>query len=248
MLELYHAGLTACSKKSRLTLKEKGLDYVSHYVDLGRFEHHRPEYLALNPNGLVPTLVHDGTIVVESTVINEYIDEAFPDIPLRPSDPAGRAKMRLWGKMADEALGPNMVVAFSAKSGIGEGVRSLDPDELEEVLKRTPLIERRNAFRKLAEHGRFTDEDFAAAHEKAGFILEKAEAALADGPYLTGDMYTLADINMLPFMHRYRERVVPDLFTPERVPRLCDWLDRLLDRPAVKVTFAASDETRPTAA
>jgi glutathione S-transferase len=61
-------------------------------------------------------------------------------------------------------------------------------------------------------------------------------------------MYTLADINMLPFMHRYRERVVPDLFTPARVPRLCDWLDRLLDRPAVKATFADSDETRPTAA
>jgi glutathione S-transferase len=53
---------------------------------------------------------------------------------------------------------------------------------------------------------------------------------------------------MLPFMHRYRERVVPDLFTPSRVPRLCDWLDRLLDRPAVKATFADSDETRPTAA
>ncbi len=102
MLELYHAGLTTCSKKARHCLAEKGLDYVSHYVNLRRFENHRPEYLALNPNGVVPTLVHDGTVIIESTFINEYLDEVFPDPPLIPSDPATRARMRGWGKMADD--------------------------------------------------------------------------------------------------------------------------------------------------
>ena len=75
ILELYHSGLTACSKKTRLCLREKGLDYVSHYIDLSRFEQHTPEYLALNPNGLVPTLVHDGAVIIESTVINEYLED-----------------------------------------------------------------------------------------------------------------------------------------------------------------------------
>ena len=63
MLELYHAGLTTCSKKARLCLAEKGLDYVSHYVNLRERENHRPEYLAINPNGVVPTLVHDGRTI-----------------------------------------------------------------------------------------------------------------------------------------------------------------------------------------
>ena len=102
MLELYHAGLTSCSKKARLCLVEKGLDYVSHYMNLREFVHHRPEYLAINPNGVVPSLVHDGVAIIESTFINEYIDEVFPDPPLKPADAAGRSRMRVWGKMADE--------------------------------------------------------------------------------------------------------------------------------------------------
>ena len=71
-LELYHAGLTSCSKKSRLCLREKDLPYRSHYLSLNKFEHHDPGYLKLNPNGLVPTLVHNGTVIIESGVINEY--------------------------------------------------------------------------------------------------------------------------------------------------------------------------------
>ena len=96
MLELYHAGLTACSKKVRLSLREKGLSYVSHYVELGRFQQHDPDYLKLNPNGLVPTLIHDGVPVIESTVINEYLDDVFPEVLLRPGDPVERARMRVW--------------------------------------------------------------------------------------------------------------------------------------------------------
>ena len=102
MLELYHAGLTSCSKKARLCLKEKGLPYVSHYLSLTAFDHHDPAYLKLNPNGLVPTLVHDGNVVIESGVINEYLDEVFPEVPLKPKDALGRARMRVMSKMADE--------------------------------------------------------------------------------------------------------------------------------------------------
>ena len=82
-LALYHSGLTTCSKKSRLCLKEKGLPYESHFVRLDKFEHHDPAYLKLNPNGLVPTLVHDGKVIIESGVINEYVDEVFPDRHIR---------------------------------------------------------------------------------------------------------------------------------------------------------------------
>lgn len=245
MLELYHAGLTACSKKSRIVLKEKGLDYISHYVSLSDFEHHDPEYLKLNPNGLVPTLVHDGVVIIESTVINEYLDEVFPDVPLRPATPAGRAKVRLWAKMADEALGPNMIVTFSNAGGIGKSARALEGEALEALIERIPLMERRAVITKITKGGGFSETEFAAAREKAGFIVDRAEQALSEGPYLAGDEYSLADINMVPFMHRYRQRVVPDKVTPENAPHVCEWLDRILARPAVVDAFAISDETRP---
>jgi len=248
MLELYHAGLTACSKKVRLCLREKGLDYVSHYVDLGKFAQHDPDYLKLNPNGLVPTLVHDGAAIIESTVINEYLDDVFPEVPLRPADPVERARARVWGKLADEALGPNMVVAFSGPSNIGRAARSLAAADIDGVLDRIPLIERRNVISKISRGGGFTDDDFAAAREKAGFIVRRAEQALEAGPYLAGSTYSLADINMIPFMDRYRERVVPDLFTERQHPRLCDWCDRVLARPAAIATWADSEETRAPAA
>jgi glutathione S-transferase len=72
--------------KSLLCLKEKGLEFVSHYVDLLRFEQHQPDFVKVNPNGQVPVLVHDGAVITESAVINEYLDDAFPEVPLRPAD------------------------------------------------------------------------------------------------------------------------------------------------------------------
>jgi glutathione S-transferase len=85
MLELYHAGLTQASVKVRLTLKEKGLAYKSHLLNIPDGEHLTPQYLAINPDGQVPALVHDGVVITETTVINEYLEDAFPEPRLRPA-------------------------------------------------------------------------------------------------------------------------------------------------------------------
>ena len=92
MLVLYHAGLTTCSKQVRFCLREKGLAYESRYVDLLRFEHLRPDYLRLNPHGVVPTLVHDGHAIINSACINEYIDEVFPRAAAEPAGSARSAR------------------------------------------------------------------------------------------------------------------------------------------------------------
>ena len=70
----------------RLCLEEKGIAWTGHRLDLMKFENLRPDYLAMNRNGVVPTIVHDGTVIVESSIINEYLDDEFPDTPLRPDD------------------------------------------------------------------------------------------------------------------------------------------------------------------
>jgi glutathione S-transferase len=79
MLELYHAHISTCSQKVRLCLAEKGLEWTSHPIEFFRGEHLTPAYLALNPNGVVPTLVHDGRPVIDSSVICEYLEEIAPD-------------------------------------------------------------------------------------------------------------------------------------------------------------------------
>jgi glutathione S-transferase len=84
MLELYHNIISTCSQKVRLCFAEKGLTYVDRHFEFRDGGHLSPEYLKLNPNGVVPTLVHDGNPVIDSSVIVEYLDEAFPETSLTP--------------------------------------------------------------------------------------------------------------------------------------------------------------------
>ena len=83
MLELYHNINSVCAQKVRIALKEKGRDAQEHVLTL-RGDQNEPAYLKLNPSGVVPTLVHDGVPIVESSLILYYIDEIFPDPPLMP--------------------------------------------------------------------------------------------------------------------------------------------------------------------
>ena len=103
-LALYHAWVSSASRRVRFALEEKQVAYQAILVDLLAFEQHTPEYLALNPNGWVPTLVHDGVPVVESSVICEYIDEVLRGPALVPADPHDRARMRVWAKWTDEVV------------------------------------------------------------------------------------------------------------------------------------------------
>ena len=104
MLTLYDFGNSVCCQKVRITLRAKGLDWEARRVDLFKSEQYDPDYLKMNPKGVVPTLVHDGRPVIESTLICEYLDETFPDPPLIPNDAYGRTRMRLWSKFVDEGL------------------------------------------------------------------------------------------------------------------------------------------------
>jgi len=101
VLELYHSVSSVCAQKVRVALAEKGLDYKNHLMTL-RGDQFDPAYMKLNPNGVVPTLVHDGRVVIESSVILYYLDEAFPEPPLMPRDPLQRARVRMVNKLIDE--------------------------------------------------------------------------------------------------------------------------------------------------
>src|SRR5258708_36861064 len=103
-LALYHNDMSSCAQKGRLMLAEKGLEWESRHLDLRAGEHQKEWYIKLNPRAVVPTLIDGDIVVPESNVINEYLDERFPDPPLKPADPFGRAKIRLSTKHPDNGV------------------------------------------------------------------------------------------------------------------------------------------------
>src|SRR5215469_12289029 len=104
MLALYHNDMSLCAQKVRVCLAEKGLEWENRHLVLRAAEHQQPWYRKLNRRAVVPTLIDGDKVIPESNVILEYLDETFPDPPLAPRDPFGRARMRLWTKQLDEDI------------------------------------------------------------------------------------------------------------------------------------------------
>ena len=240
MLKLYHAEPLANSLKALIPLKEKGLAFESVYVDLHKFEQHEPWFVAINPEGQVPVLDHDGTIITQSSVINEYLEDAFPDAPpLRPADPVGKARMRIWNKFIDEHV-MNYVSIHGWHRMVGVIARSIEAGQFEQLVARIPLHEQREKW-KTARSG-FSNADLANATRKIEVALDKVEQQLSQTAYLAGDQFTLADINFFAMCGVGLQRMFPEMKVG---PRLVDWLGRVQARPGVQAALSMPDHTNP---
>lgn len=239
MLDLYHYPFSTCSQKVRLVLAEKSLDFVSHEVDILSGAQHEPAYVKLNPNRVVPTLVHDGRVLIESTLINQYVDEAFPDPPLQPTDPLGRHEARLWTKRLDDKVHPaTAVVTFAV------GPRNLilqQPVEMREAnLAAIPDPVERAARRSVLEHG-IEAPEFALALGRMIGLLDQMEAALGARPqgWLAGPAYGLADAAVLPYVLRLDHLGFAALVAAPARPAVADWYARVCARPSFATAVAA---------
>ena len=243
MMKLYHAEPAANSLKALLSFKEKGLEFESIYVDLHKFEQHEPWFIAINPEGQVPVLDHDGTIITHTTVIGEYLEDAFPDAPpLRPADPAGKARMRYWQKFTDEHV-MNYVSIHGWHRMVGVIARSVESGEFDKLVERIPLYEQRVKWRT-ARSG-FSEADLANATRKIEVAVDKAEQQLKQTKWIAGDMYTLADINFFSMCGLAVQRMFPEMQVEKRAPRLVDWVARMYERPGVKAALAMPNRTNP---
>ena len=243
MLELYHAEPMANSLKSLLAINEKGVPFVSRFVNLHKFEQHEPWFVAINPEGQVPVLDHDGVIITHTTVIGEYLEDAFPDAPpLRPADPAGKARMRYWNKFCDEHV-MNYVSMHGWHRMVGVIARSIDAGEFEKLLARIPLHEQREKWRT-ARSG-FSATDLANATRKIEVAVDKIEKQLTATPWIAGDLYTLADINLFAMAGLAVARMFPEMNVDKRAPRFTAWVQRVSERPGVKAALAMPNRTNP---
>ncbi len=233
----------ANSLKCLIPLKEKGLPFESRYVDLHKFEQHEPWFVAINPEGQVPVLDHDGVIITQSSVINEYLEDAFPDSPpLRPADPVGKARMRYWNKFVDEHV-MNYVSMHGWHRLVRVIANSIEGDSFEELMSHVPLPDQRKKW--MTARSGFEQKDLDYALEKIEYALNKVEKQLAETPYLAGGTYTLADINFYAHCGLSVNRMFPHFDVDNRFPHLVRWRESISDRPAVQQALASEDRTRP---
>jgi glutathione S-transferase len=109
MIKLYTFPLSTNSRKVRIALLEKGLEFERVNIDLAKREQKNPEYLKIHPFGQVPALDDEGFIVYDSTIINEYLEDEYPYPPLMPDDSEGRARARLMEDFRDTRFNPPFV-------------------------------------------------------------------------------------------------------------------------------------------
>jgi len=235
MLKLYTAQNSICTQKVFLTMIEKGLDWESEYIDLFNNEQYRPEYLRLNPKGAVPTLIHEGHPVIESTLICEYLDRTFPTPSLVPSDAYDQARMRLWSKHIDEGVfEATREISFSAM--FRDKMRSMTEEQREGRFKNIGDPGRRARFISTYEEGE--DSVYVAqgifAFEKMFREMEIDLAGKQD--WLIGE-FSLADINLTPFVARLEYLGLLDIWIAER-PRVQAWWKRAKSRPSFKGAIA----------
>ena len=243
MLELFHHGTSVCSQKVRLALSEKGLNWTGILLDLQRGDQLTPDYLKLNPKGVVPTLRHDGRIIRESTIIIEYIDDCFPERPLAPAAAIERAEMRLWMKRIDDDI-HSACRALVYATTLRFNYLAMPREDLE---KRTALIldsEWRTQFLEILESG-IEAPSVRRAVKSHVSLLADMEGALTRNPWLSGDNFGLGDIACAPYVARLAMLGIEDLWKPSR-PRITDWFDRIRARSSYEaaITAFASDEYR----
>ncbi len=224
-LHLYHSAISNCSMRPRMVLEEKSLPWVSHHLDLLKGETHTPEYFGINPNGVVPTLVHDGVVIIESDDIIEYLDEKFPQPPLRGADAESRRVIHEWIRAATSIhvkAVKTFIYANKMRSKLGMSKEALD--DYRRRQKNPELLE----FHEKSSGGGFSDAEVARAHEILTGHFVRIEAALRQHRYIVGDHFTLADIAWIPLHFT----LIGATFDFGPYPAITKWAETINTRPS----------------
>ncbi|MEM9755751.1 MAG: glutathione S-transferase family protein [Pseudomonadota bacterium] len=238
---LYHHHSSVCAAKVRVALYEKGLDWDGRLLRLDG-DQFDPAYLALNPAAVVPTLVHGDAVVTGSNVILDYLDDAYPDPPLRPDSPGDRARARMLLQRLDE--GPDglhhaasvLTYAVAYRARLIAEAGSDAPDRL------TPVIAARMNARSRA----WLEEAIlrGPAAPAVGAALRRFDAAFADfeailggQTWLAGPRYSSVEAGYLPYIIRLSRLYLTALW--DRRPALAAWVARITARASADAAVTA---------
>src|SRR6476660_1158080 len=229
---LYNAPQSTCSQRVRFVFNAKKLPFDEVKLNLLEGDQPHPNYLRLKPNGVVPTLDHDGAIVIDSTVIIEYLDEIAPDESFTPENPVERAQMRALMHFIDEMPAaavrvPTFNLAFLPR------FQKMSREEFVAMAESKPL--RREFMLSMGQTG-FPQAEMDAALGRLRRAYERmdAEIAASGGPWLLGEDITLADVAVMPALVRMHDLGMPNW---QDLPRVAAWFDNIRAEPAFAPTF-----------
>lgn len=245
-VHILHFSGSSCSQKLRIFLNVKGIPWVSHLVDLHSNENFRPWFLGINPRGLVPVLVHDGAVHIESNDIIEYLEKAFPQpklIPegyenevaalLRHEDELHFDLRTLSFRFVFAPPGPPKPAAALesyAANGSGTVQGAADPQKQVQI-----------EYWERATREGFTDERARASAQKFRAEFDALDQRLAGHSYLFGDALSVVDIAWFV----YTSRLALGGYPFARLhPHVQAWFERLAARPEFAKEVAMPPEAR----
>jgi glutathione S-transferase len=180
--------------------------------------------------------------ISESTLINEFLVEAFPGRNLALTDPKGWYETQAWGKYLDYNLGPS-IATLGWHATMAPLMKERDQKKLQKAVAKIPIKERQAAWAAAIANG-YSPEQLADSRRKIELAAKRMEDALANSPWLMGDDYSIIDINAYS-LSATLPRLLPDVVNGKATPRLLNWLERVGGRPAVREVMAMRKMSEP---
>ncbi len=234
-IHLLHFSGSTCSKKIRIFLDYKHIDWVSHPINLVKRENNSDWFMGINPRGLVPVLVHDGRVHIESNDILDYLEQLYPEPPLMPAQQSAELAALLQAEDDLHVDLRNLTMRFTAPAKLmqrseeqlqqyqtsGTGTVGGEPD--------SHKAEELEYWRNFAANKGITDSQVIESTSRFKRVLDKMEIRLDSASYLLGDTVSLADIAWFININR----ILLAGYPLQRLhPRLWAWRQRLLQTPA----------------
>lgn len=241
MITYYDNDFSTCAQKVRMLLNEKGAQWSTVWLDLRQGDQFDPEYLKLNPNGVVPTIVHDGNVIIESTLILRYLDEVLGAGPqFTPADPARRYDADLWMAKLDAMLHYH-IAALSIGVAFRHELAEAQQDQIDTHLAKVPNPILRDIWAGAIYNG-LKDERFRAAIAGWNNALDQMEARLSSSSWLVGEAFTIADMSYIPYLVRLDHLGLWDTMKAGR-PNVQRWYGAMQARPSFKAAFTDTIDT-----
>jgi glutathione S-transferase len=227
-MQLYHNAISTCSQKVRMVLHEKALEVEDKLIDLQAGDQFDEAYIALNPDAVVPTLVDNGNVMIESTLINEYLQDAYPEISLAPQDSYERHQLRLFCKQIDDKLATACgVITYSI--GLRPSLLARPKADVDAMIAKIPNARKRQMRTDVVELGVAAGQfkDAMLTHQS---LFDAAETMLTARTWLVGETFSLADCALIPYVVRI-DHLNQNTEINHR-PNLKRWYEAVAARPS----------------